>query len=217
MIYRGGGLKLKSHTTSYAELGQIAQRMNAKADWKQLHLPQEQVTLLHQITDHVKQRNRIIEGFGLPGKMKRGVGISALFAGKSGTGKTMAAQVMANDLKHDLYRIDLSAVLGKYIGETEKNLDRLFEAADDSNAILLFDEADALFEKRSDVKDASDRYANMPITYLLQRIESYQGLVILSTNSKESLDKAFLRRLRFIVDFPVAEREARKKNWKKDF
>jgi SpoVK/Ycf46/Vps4 family AAA+-type ATPase len=202
---------LKSHTTSHAELEQIAQRMNAKADWKQLHLPHEQVTLLHQITDHVKQRNRIIEGFGLPGRMKRGVGISALFAGKSGTGKTLAAQVIANDLKHDLYRIDLSAVIGKYIGETEKNLDRLFDAADDSNAILLCDEADALFEKRSDVKDATDRYANMPITYLLQRIESYQGLVILSTNSKESLDKAIMRRIRFIVDFPVPGREERKR------
>lgn len=208
---------MKSHTTSHSELEQIAQRMKSKTDWKQLHLPQEQVTLLHKITDHVKQRNRITEGFGLPGKMKRGVGIGALFAGESGTGKTMAAQVMANDLKHDLYRIDLSAVLGKYIGETEKNLGRLFDAADDSNAILLFDEADALLDKRSDVIDATDRYAPMPIAYLLQRIESYQGLVILSTNSKESLDKASLRRLRFIVDFPVSEREARKKNWKKDF
>jgi SpoVK/Ycf46/Vps4 family AAA+-type ATPase len=102
-------------------------------------------------------------------------------------------------------------VIGKYIGETEKNLDRLFDAADDSNAILLCDEADALFEKRSDVKDATDRYANMPITYLLQRIESYQGLVILSTNSKESLDKAIMRRIRFIVDFPVPGREERKR------
>ena len=208
---------MESHTTSHAELEQFAQRMNAKADWKQLHLPHEQVTLLHQITEHVKQRNRIIEGFGLPGKMKRGVGISALFAGKSGTGKTLAAQVMANDIKHDLYRIDLSAVIGKYIGETEKNLDRLFDVADDSNAILLFDEADALFDRQSDVKDATDRYASMPITYLLQRIESYQGLVILSTNSKESLDKPSLRRIRFIVDFTVAERDARKKDWKKDF
>jgi SpoVK/Ycf46/Vps4 family AAA+-type ATPase len=185
--------------------------MNVKADWKQLRLPQEQVTLLHQITDHVKQRNRIIEGFGLPGKMKRGVGISALFAGNSGTGKTLAAQVIANDLKLELYRVDLSAVVSKYIGETEKNLGRLFDAADDSGAILLFDGADALFGKRSDVKGALDRYANMPIAYLLQRIESYQGLVILSTNSKESLDKAIMRRIRFIVDFPVPGREERKR------
>ena len=208
---------MKSHTTSRTELEQLAQRLKTKADWKQLHLPKEQVTLLHQITDYVKQRNRIIEGFGLPDKMKRGVGISALFAGKSGTGKTMAAQVIANDLKHDLYRIDLSAVVGKYIGETEKNLGRLFDAADDSNAILLFDEADALLDKQSDVKDAHDRSANMPIAYLLQRIESYQGLVILSTNSNESFDKAFLRRIRFIVHFPVPERGERKKVWNKDF
>lgn len=210
---------MKSHTTSRTELEQLAQRMKAKVDWKQLRLPKEPVTLLHQITDYVKQRNRIIEGFGLPDKMKRGVGISALFAGKSGTGKTMAAQVIANDLKLDLYRIDLSAVVGKYIGETEKNLGRLFDAAadDDSNAILLFDEADALLDKQSEVKDAHDRYANMPIAYLLQRMESYQGLVILTTNSKESLDKAFLRRIRFIVDFPVPPREERKKIWNKDF
>jgi len=194
---------LKSHTTGSAELEQLAQRMNAKAGWNQLRLPQEQVTILHQITDHVKQRNRIIEGFGLPDKMKRGVGVSALFAGNSGTGKTMAAQVMANDLTLDLYRIDLSAVVSKYIGETEKNLGRLFDAADDSNAILLFDEADALFDKRSDVKDANDRYANMSLAYLLQRIESCRGLIILTTNIKESLDKTFLRRIRFIVDFPV--------------
>jgi len=209
---------LKSHTTSRTELEQLAQRLKAKADWKQLHLPQEKLTLLHQIIDHVKQRDRIIEGFGMPDRMKRGVGISALFAGKNGTGKTMAAQVIANDLKHDLYRIDLSAVVGKYIGETEKNLGRLFDAAadDDSNAILLFDEADALLDNQSDFKEAHDRYANMPIAYLLQRIESYQGMVILSTNSKESLDKAFLRRIRFIVDFPDPEREERKKVWNKD-
>jgi SpoVK/Ycf46/Vps4 family AAA+-type ATPase len=193
---------LKSHSTSRVELEQLAQRINVKTDWNQLRLPQEEVTLLHQIADYVKQRNRMFEDYGLPDKIKRGVGISALFTGNNGTGKTMAARVIANDLNLDLYRIDLSTVVSKYIGETEKNLGRLFDAADDSNAILLFDEADSLFGKRFGVKDAYDRYANMSIAYLLQRIESYQGLAILTTNTKDSLDSAFMRRLRFIVDFP---------------
>jgi len=194
---------MKRHTTSQLELEQLAQQIKVKTDWKQLHLPLEQVSLLHKITDHVSRRNRMLEGYGLPDRIKRGVGISALFTGISGAGKTMAAQVIANDLKLELYRIDLSRVVSKYIGETEKNLARLFDAAEESNAILLFDEADSLFGKRTDVKDAHDRYANVSIAYLLERLESYEGLVILSTNSKNSLDKAFIRRLQFVVDFPA--------------
>lgn len=202
---------MKSDTTRRTDLEQLAQRINIKTDWKQLHLPREQVTLLHKIADHVKQRNRMLEDYGLPDRIKRGVGISALFTGESGAGKTMAARVIANDLKLDLYRIDPSAVVSKYIGETEKNLGRLFDAADDSNAILLFDQADALFGKRVDVVDAHDRYANTLIAYLLQRLETCQGLVILTTNSKDSLDSAFRRRLQFIVDFPAPVTEVRKK------
>jgi SpoVK/Ycf46/Vps4 family AAA+-type ATPase len=194
---------MKRHTTSQLELEQLAQQIKVKTDWKQLHLPLEQVSLLHKITDHVSRRNRMLEDYGLPDRIKRGVGISALFTGISGTGKTMAAQVIANDLKLDLYRVDLSRVVSKYIGETEKNLARLFDAAEESNTILLFDEADSLFGKRTDVKDAHDRYANVSIAYLLERLESYEGLVILSTNSKNSLDKAFIRRLQFVVDFPA--------------
>ena len=138
--------------------------------------------------------------------MSRGLGISALFAGESGTGKTMAAEVLANDLRLNLYRIDLSAVVSKYIGETEKNLRRLFDAAEDGGAILFFDEADALFGKRSEVKDSHDRYANIEINYLLQRMEAYRGLAILATNMKSALDTAFLRRLRFIVQLPLPGR-----------
>ena len=149
--------------------------------------------------------------------MNRGFGISALFAGESGTGKTMAAEVIANDLRLDLYRIDLSAVVSKYIGETEKNLRRLFDAAEDGGAILFFDEADALFGKRSEVKDSHDRYANIEINYLLQRIESYRGLAILATNMKSALDTAFMRRLRFIVNFPVPAAAQRKLIWQKVF
>jgi SpoVK/Ycf46/Vps4 family AAA+-type ATPase len=146
--------------------------------------------------------------------MNRGLGISVLFAGPSGTGKTMAAEVIANDLRLSLYRIDLSAVVSKYIGETEKNLRRLFDAAEAGGALLLFDEADALFGKRSEVKDSHDRYANIEINYLLQRMEGYRGLAILATNAKSALDAAFLRRLRFVVDFPFPGTAERRTIWR---
>lgn len=200
-----------------AGMEQLARRIDAKAEWDQLVLPPEQKALLHQITDQVAQRNRVYEEWGFREQMNRGLGINALFAGESGTGKTMAAEVIANALKLDLYRIDLSAVVSKYIGETEKNLRKLFDAAEDSGAILFFDEADALFGKRSEVKDSHDRYANIEINYLLQRMESYRGLAILATNMKTALDKAFVRRLRFIVDFPFPGVEERKEIWEKVF
>ena len=200
-----------------AGMEQLARRIDVKANWNQLVLPQEQNALLHQITDQVAQRNRVYEDWGFREQMNRGLGINALFAGESGTGKTMAAEVIANALELDLYRIDLSSVVSKYIGETEKNLRKLFDTAEDSGAILFFDEADALFGKRSEVKDSHDRYANIEINYLLQRMESYRGLAILATNTKGSLDKAFMRRLRFIVDFPFPGAEQRKEIWQKVF
>lgn len=196
---------------------QLAGRIDVKANWSQLILSPEQNTLLHQITDQVAQRNRVYENWGFRDQMNRGLGLNALFAGESGTGKTMAAEVIANALELDLYRIDLSSVVSKYIGETEKNLRKLFDAAEDSGAILFFDEADALFGKRSEVKDSHDRYANIEINYLLQRMESYRGLAILATNMKSSLDKAFMRRLRFIVDFHFPDIEQRKEIWQKVF
>ncbi|MDE2298962.1 MAG: ATP-binding protein, partial [Burkholderiales bacterium] len=150
-------------------------------------------------------------------KMSRGLGISALFAGDSGTGKTMAAEVIANALRLNLYRIDLSAVVSKYIGETEKNLRRLFDAAEQGGAILFFDEADALFGKRSEVKDSHDRYANIEINYLLQRMEAFSGLAILATNMKSALDAAFMRRLRFVVRFPFPGPAERKLIWQKSW
>src|SRR5262249_14943944 len=146
-----------------------------------------------------------------------GLGISALFTGPSGTGKTMAAEVLANELRLDLYRIDLSQVVSKYIGETEKNLARVFDAAEAGGAMLLFDEADALFGKRSDVQDSHDRYANIEVGYLLQRMEAYRGLAILTTNMKSALDPAFLRRLRFVVPFPFPNAEQRAAIWQRIF
>jgi len=196
---------------------QLANRIEAKADWDQLVLPSTQIALLRQITDQVSRRSRVYDAWGFRERMNRGMGISALFAGESGTGKTMAAEVIANALQLDLFRIDLSAVVSKYIGETEKNLRKLFDAAEDSGAILFFDEADALFGKRSEVKDSHDRYANIEINYLLQRMESYRGLAILATNMKTALDKAFLRRLRFVVDFPFPGIEERIQIWRKVF
>lgn len=184
------------------KLDMLAQRLEPKATWDDIVLLQETIDLLRQIGDQVRQRTKVYDTWGFRKKMNRGLGINALFTGDSGTGKTMAAEVIANDLRLNLYRIDLSGVVSKYIGETEKNLRRLFDAAEDGGAILFFDEADALFGKRSEVKDSHDRYANIEINYLLQRIESYNGLAILATNMKSALDKAFVRRLRFIVNFP---------------
>jgi SpoVK/Ycf46/Vps4 family AAA+-type ATPase len=195
----------------------LAQRLEPKATWEDLVLPPEQTNLLKQIAEQVRQRHTVYEDWGFAAKMNRGLGISTLFAGESGTGKTMAAEVIANALHLNLYRIDLSAVVSKYIGETEKNLRRLFDVAEDGGAILFFDEADALFGKRSEVKDSHDRYANIEINYLLQRMEAYRGLAILATNMKSALDTAFLRRLRFIVDFWFPGAAERKLIWQKVF
>ena len=192
-------------------LDQLAQRIEPKAGWDDLKLPDSEKSLLRQIADQVAGRGTVYDDWGFRARMNRGLSISALFAGESGTGKTMAAEVLARELGLSLYRIDLSAVVSKYIGETEKNLRKLFDAAEDGGAILFFDEADALFGKRSEVKDSHDRYANIEVNYLLQRLESFRGLAILATNMKGALDSAFLRRLRFVINFPfpgTAERRA---------
>ncbi len=195
----------------------LAQRIDARATWVDLVLPPRELDLLHQIAAQVRLRSRVYEDGGFAAKRNRGLGISVLFAGESGAGKTMAAEVLANELRLSLYRIDLSTVVSKYIGETEKNLRRLFDAAEDGGALLFFDEADALFGKRSEVKDSHDRYANIEINYLLQRIESYRGLAILATNLKDSLDTAFMRRLRFLLDFPAHREAERREIWKRIF
>jgi len=198
-------------------LDQLAQRIEPKATWDDIVLPVPEMELLHQIAGQVSQRNKVYEEWGFAAKRSRGLSINALFAGESGTGKTMAAEVIANDLQLSLYRIDLSAVVSKYIGETEKNLRRMFDAAENGGAILFFDEADALFGKRSEVKDSHDRYANIEINYLLQRMESYRGLAILATNMKSALDPAFMRRIRFIVEFRPHGPAERKAIWQRIF
>jgi SpoVK/Ycf46/Vps4 family AAA+-type ATPase len=182
-----------------------------------LVLPEQQKSILRDISTHVRQRTKVYQDWGFGSKGGRGLGISALFSGVSGTGKTMAAEVIAKELRLDLYRIDLSAVVSKYIGETEKNLRRIFDAAEAGGAILLFDEADALFGKRTEVKDSHDRHANVEVSYLLQRMEAYQGLAILTTNLKGSLDQAFLRRIRFVVSFPFPDAKGRAEIWQRIF
>jgi SpoVK/Ycf46/Vps4 family AAA+-type ATPase len=194
-------------------LDALAQRLRPTAGFDDLVLPSPEMDLVRQLAAHVRQRDRVYEEWGFRRRMNRGLGVSALFAGESGTGKTMAAEVVAGALHLDLYRIDLSAVVSKYIGETEKNLRKLFDAAEAGGAVLLFDEADALFGKRSEVKDSHDRYANIEVNYLLQRMEAFEGLAILATNMKDALDQAFLRRLRFVVDFPFPGAAQRRAIW----
>ncbi|MDH4196802.1 MAG: ATP-binding protein, partial [Candidatus Aminicenantes bacterium] len=199
------------------KLDDLAQRLEPAVNWDDLILPDLEIGALKTIAAQLRQRVRVYEEWGFAARSARGLGISALFAGESGTGKTLAAEVLSGDLRLDLYRIDLSQVVSKYIGETEKNLRRVFDAAEDGGAILLFDEADALFGKRSEVKDSHDRYANIEVSYLLQRMEAYRGLAILTTNLKSALDSAFLRRLRFVVQFPFPDADRRAAIWRRMF
>ncbi len=195
----------------------LAERIDATASWDDLVLPAGQLELLRDLVRQVRHRHQVYEEWGFAGPTRRGLGVTALFSGDSGTGKTLAAQVLAAELDLDLYRIDLSATVSKYIGETEKNLRRLFDAAETSGAVLLFDEADALFGKRGEVKQAHDRYANLEVAYLLGRMESYRGLAVLTTNLRSNLDRAFLRRLRFVVAFPFPDEAQRTSIWNRMF
>ena len=198
-------------------LSALAEPIDAAAGWDDIVLPPDRIAQLQAIAVHARRAAQVEEDWGWSARGRRGLGVTALFAGPSGTGKTMAAEVLARELRLDLYRIDLSQVISKYIGETEKNLRRIFAAAEASGAILLFDEADALFGKRSEVKDSHDRYANVEVSYLLQRMEAYRGLAILTTNLKGSLDGAFLRRLRFVIDFPFPDAAQRAAIWARIF
>ena len=198
-------------------LDELAQSIVPSYTWEDIVLPADAYRLLQEIAAQVEHRSRVYEEWGFGEKLSRGRGISALFSGPSGTGKTMAAEVLARHLDLELYRIDLSGVVSKYIGETEKNLKRVFDAAEQCGAVLFFDEADALFGKRVEVREGHDRYANIEVNYLLQRMEDYRGLAILATNRKSDLDEAFLRRIRFLVDFPFPDRAHRRRIWEKSF
>ena len=194
------------------DMGDLAQEVTPRFAPDELVLPYRERLQFEDVFRAMASLTEVHYGWGTAKAWNEG-GISVLFAGPSGTGKTMAAEVLAKRLDLPMYRIDLSQVVNKYIGETEKNLKRLFDAADMSDTLLLFDEADALFGKRSEVKDAHDRYANLEISYLLERMERFKGLAILATNRKKDLDEAFLRRLRYVIDFPLPERAERKRIW----
>src|SRR5450830_872044 len=191
----------------------LAQLIEPRRSWNDLILPDDALAQVHEIASRFQHQDRVLNEWGFAGKLGYGTGTTVLFAGPSGTGKTMAAEVLAHALGLDLYRIDLAAVVSKYIGETEKNLDRLFNAADQANAVLFFDEADALFGKRTEVKDSHDRYANLEISYLLQKMEQYLGIAILASNLRQNLDDAFVRRLAFIVHFPFPDEVQRRRIW----
>jgi hypothetical protein len=199
------------------KLEDLAQRIVPCATWDDLILPDLQKQTLRQLAAQVRHRLHVYETWGFSARGRRGLGVSALFTGVSGTGKTMAAEVLARGLRLDLYRIDLSSVVSKYIGETEKNLKKVFDAAEEGGVLLLFDEADALFGKRSEVRDSHDRYANIEVGYLLQRMEAYQGLAILTTNLRSALDQSFQRRLRFTINFPFPDATQREAIWKSAF
>jgi hypothetical protein len=195
-------------------LERLAQPVSSRQRWEDLVLPPDELSRLREIASAVRHRDRVMEEWGFGRKLSAGPGVSAIFFGPSGTGKTMAASILAGELGIALYRVDLSRVVSKYIGETERNLDALFEEARRSFAMLLFDEAEALFGKRSEVKDAHDRYANIEVAYLLQRMEQFEGIAILATNLRKHLDTAFLRRLQFAVEFPLPSVADRLRIWR---
>jgi uncharacterized membrane protein len=201
----------RAHSSS--RLSNLAHKITSRYGWDDIILPDDQRQMLREIVTTVQGRAIVLESWGAGEKLASSRGVTVLFAGPPGTGKTMAAEIIAGELGLDLYKIDLSTVVSKYIGETEKNLERIFSEAQSSNAILFFDEADALFGKRSEVKDAHDRYANIEVSYLLQRMEAYDGVTILATNLRTNLDDAFTRRLHFSIDFPLPNQADRLRIW----
>ena len=205
----------RGHSNQRLEL--LAHRIFPRYGWEDIVLPPDQKGQLKEICNRFENMPVVYGAWGFQSKTDLGKGLNILFAGPSGTGKTMSAEIMAGQLGLDLYKIDLSTIVSKYIGETEKNLDRIFREAQDSNAILFFDEADAIFGKRSEVRDAHDRYANIEISYLLQKMEEYQGITILTTNFRKNMDDAFVRRLHFAVEFPFPEEEYRLQIWQRVF
>ncbi|MEA1991063.1 MAG: ATP-binding protein, partial [Thermodesulfobacteriota bacterium] len=198
---------------SNRKLATLAQKITPHYKWNDIILPSDRLEQLKEICNYVKYRSLVYDEWGFDLKLSMSKGLNALFAGPSGTGKTMAADIMAGKLGLDLYKIDLSTVVSKYIGETEKNLARIFAEAETSNSILFFDEADALFGRRSEVRDSHDRYANIEISYLLQKMEEYQGVVILATNLRKNMDDAFVRRMHFTIEFPFPTENDRRRIW----
>lgn len=214
-VARSGDLWAACRDHAGAQMGPLAERLAPGYGWDDIVLPDDVMQQVRELAGQVAARSQVYERWGFGRHLAQGRGIAALFCGPSGTGKTMTAEILARHLALDLYRIDLAGVVSKYIGETEKNLRSIFDAAEQSGAILFFDEADALFGKRTEVRDSHDRYANIEVNYLLQRMEDYRGLAILCTNRRSALDRAFLRRLRFLIEFPFPDADHRRQIWQK--
>lgn len=210
----GDVLLLAARSCSNPHLSTLAREIEPRYSWNDIILPDNEKNILHEIVNTVRCRPQVLDDWGVGKKLTASSGVTILFAGPPGTGKTMAAEVIAAELGLSLYKIELSTIVSKYIGETEKNLEQIFTEAQNSNAILFFDEADAIFGKRSEVKDAHDRYANIEVSYLLQRMEAYDGVTILATNLRSNLDDAFTRRLSYAVDFPFPDEHYRELIWK---
>jgi len=202
---------------SNKKLTTLAKKIEPHHTWEDLVLPADNAEQLKEVSGYIRHKGTVYTDWGFDKKLSLGKGLNILFSGPSGTGKTMAAGIIAGEVGLDLYKIDLSGIVSKYIGETEKNLKKIFKEAETSNAILFFDEADALFGKRSEVKDSHDRYANIEINYLLQKMEEHEGIVILATNFKKNMDEAFLRRLHFTIEFPLPDEMYREKIWRNIF
>jgi SpoVK/Ycf46/Vps4 family AAA+-type ATPase len=206
-----------ARTQSSRRLAALARKIEPLYTWDDIILPPARLEHLREVCSHALHRQRVFGEWGFNRKLSLGKGLGVLFVGQSGTGKTMAAEIIAGELRLDLYKIDLSCVVSKYIGETEKNLGRIFDEAAETNAVLFFDEADAVFGKRSEVKDSHDRYANIEVNFLLQRVEEYEGTVILASNFRKNIDEAFIRRLRFIIEFPFPDARHRRRIWRQMF
>jgi hypothetical protein len=206
-VYRG--CRIQSRET----LGALARRTETTYDWDDIVLPADTIAQLREVAAHIKHRGTVYSDWGFEDRFSLGNGLNVLFAGPSGTGKTMAAEIIAGDAGLDMFKIDLASVVSKYIGETEENLKQIFDEAEHTDAILFFDEADALFGERSEISDSHDRYANVEVSYLLQRMEEHDGTVILASNFKENIDDAFLRRINTTVDFPRPDRASRAAIW----
>ncbi len=210
-------LYLGCKAQSNQKLSSMAKKIDPRYTWEEIILPNDVKEQLKEISGHVKYRETVYSDWGFNRKLSLGKGLNIFFSGTSGTGKTMAAEIIAREVGLDIYKIDLSSLVSKYIGETEKNLNKIFKEAQTSNAILFFDEADALFGKRSEVKDSHDRYANIETNYLLQKMEEHEGIVILASNYKKNIDDAFLRRLHFAIEFPFPDETLRENIWKNIF
>ncbi|TFH40178.1 MAG: ATP-binding protein, partial [ANME-2 cluster archaeon] len=210
-LYRG--CKIQSNQN----LSSMAKKIDPRYTWEEIILPTDVKEQLKEISSHVTYRGTVYSDWGFNRKLSLGKGLNIFFSGTSGTGKTMAAEIIAREVGLDIYKIDLSSMVSKYIGETEKNLQKIFREAETSNAILFFDEADALFGKRTETRDSHDRYANIEVNYLLQKMEEHEGIVILATNFKNNIDDAFLRRIHFAIEFPPPDETSRKQIWKNIF